>query len=843
MARHVLLPALLTAAVIVIVEERRKAIRGVPAAAPESVRTESTRPVEAVPSVPREPRLEVHQRVAAEAKLPSDSALARSTRDHLAPPLLSPPERIVFWQAGKLDGEPRDIFSPLAAHEFRVLSSDAPVIVIPRGVGRGPTTQGQSPANAGFPQTLMPGQKIVVHLPEFERQDALVCARIAASGREADWFSLTSPRPWLEALVNGTQIWNRILPLHAFPLTALAPAAALEDYDNTLVLINRGKFPVCFDAVWVEAAAGRRPVLACSVADWDELPPYARRFLPRSAQPAAGQGPAGPPQRLLRADQRLPLVPIKAMDKGLLNEDGPLWTSIRFEWAYSACPVGFEYQEETSERFLESTLGFFFHGGTDLVLSGLTDVEGMFCPRTGRPYPCACAWREFGQLFLGGSRLWLPVNVLPAGDSEPPMDRVYWLGTIHGKDKATILIARGCGGRPPERVRVVAALPWTGETDMAAAAGVFPESLGMRVPTNRASPDAMPGSDDYDRDRIRTSKRAKLRENSAGAGLLDEVFEIKDSLSLELTRTGAVVPERQAPAPASFTSRLRTPEGSRTPRIMTEREGPRSWLHLLAPAPALFRSVCSNYKVSRAKATRADIAGARHVVPLAAESLCLEISYPAGCPKGAEGMALDLAYFNQPSIAGTSLNVWVLPHVTSQSVKDVTIGGMVGNETVELVAKTGLWQRIVWPLPEFGRDERPYLVVYADRQWPEFRDGGKVVLEFNGCSLVRDPGATGVRTRWAEDRGRFEIAMRGAPGQEALFRTFFPDPVGVRRVGTLKGPSSEPHWRYDAEAQMLEVSGLRFPDGETPRAEETPGREPESGNDRSTLTLYVELER
>lgn len=146
----------------------------------------------------------------------------------------------ILWQAGKLNGLPRDGFEKLVAGEYSVLSVEDKVVQI------------RKPED--FVQVLAPGQAFVIHVGALKYGDAVLKLAVnsakpfSGEARPCDYADRR-----VQVLWNGTCVWRRWIPSGHTIMEAFVSGEWMEPGDNLLTLQNEGQECLCIDAVWIEA--------------------------------------------------------------------------------------------------------------------------------------------------------------------------------------------------------------------------------------------------------------------------------------------------------------------------------------------------------------------------------------------------------------------------------------------------------------------------------------------------------------------------------------------------------------------------------------------------------------
>ena len=144
-------------------------------------------------------------------------------------------------------------------------------------------------------------------------------------------------------------------------------------------------------ALWLETAAEVSTQLSFSIKDWDRLPSYAAADFARfETTEAVNFGRCC--SRLEKALQ----MPVETL-LNALKQEKPLPARCAILWHYQNPDIEFSQQEKSVRSFLEFGVGWFFQGGTDLALENVRNVDGFFCPRTGRLYPISLVLQQFGK--------------------------------------------------------------------------------------------------------------------------------------------------------------------------------------------------------------------------------------------------------------------------------------------------------------------------------------------------------------------------------------------------------------------------------------------------------------
>jgi hypothetical protein len=723
----------------------------------------------------------------------------RPTHDHLSPNLLQPSTRKILFQIGRLDGHPENDASPFTG-EFGKADVRGSVVRIDAENVR-----------EEFPQRIMPGQSIVLKLPEMEAQDLLfrsVSVRMDESGAMLD---SNNDEPSLRIRCNGNTIWGRRLDRRGLVINALIPASYLESYKNTITLQNDGNLPVVFDALWLESACTASESVSFAIRDWERIPNDFKGEFGWNRERESEQIPG-----ISLSMDMLLSYPMRRYKADLRQETG---TVSRCEglWRYSNQFVRFNEQEKVVLYFLESAVGWYFHGGSALILENVTGPGRFFCPYTKRLYPSAYALWSLSRVLEGQARR-MPVNVLAGDGDEQPLDRVYWMGASNKPGVASIIVAKSrFGTMPGGKVRVVCALPWHGATVATVYNGVFPDVVKMGKPTYRGEYIGDVRHDDpngvYDRNRVDKRLNIQLAPNGQG-GLLDAEWDIQDCLYIRLVQQGATGIESPGTNQAFA---LNTPQ---KPAIINVAGGisetresgllRRKWLPVYSGSMV---ELCANYRVRMDKATPGAVQGQDYVVPEDQQSVFCDIDYTGGAPRTAEGAALPLYRFGE-NIEGKTLSFWVYPH-TQTTGKTVTLRMALGAWEGSATLKPGKWQRVELQFADLTGGYERHLVLLGPSDYERPGRSDKITFEFNGIALFDAVGSGG---RYMDVRpladGRQAVVLLGLPGQAGSARHSFPKAVSVNTVTEVGGTGSAStlQWAYKSDSQTLEITGLRFPE-------------------------------
>jgi hypothetical protein len=709
--------------------------------------------------------------------------------DHLSPELLEPSTRRIILQAGRLDGHPEHTAAPFAGEFGR---DNAPGTIVRVEAER---------IREDFPQRILAGQSIVLHVPEMEAQDLLFRLMTVREVLPAADSVYRDALAALRILCNGEAIWDRTLGTQGILLTALIPQAYLEPYRNTITLQNIGPRDVVFDALWIESAGAAAESVQLRFKDWRAIPDDYKGFFAWNRQ--REQGPAEE-EHLFLPD------PVQIVETGIRRAER-LSASVQVGWRYQNTIFDFKSQERVVQNFLSRAVAWYFHGGSAIWLSNITGPGRFFCAHTGRLYPSSHALWLLSRLFEGEARR-LPLNVLGNGQSGQPLDQVYWLATGNKPGVASIIITRDkYGSIPGGQVRVVCALPWKGTTAVSVSKGVFPEFVNMVKPTYRGVFVGENRQDDpdgqYDRNREDKTFNRRLATNGQG-GLLDIELDIEDSLYIRLVKEGAD-PSIAGPGSDHVTSPTATPAATLAAgSVAGNRESGLLRQKSLAVFPGVMHPLSANYRVRIGKATRGTVQGLDYVAPEAAQSIFCEIDYTKGQSRTADGALLEL-YTLREQVAGKSLSFWVYPH-TRPSGKRVLLRMSLGTWHGRVTLEPGKWQRVEL---QFTRAEPdPYLLILGPPHEEILGKEDVITFEFNGIKLL-DPRGTAARhmdARLLPD-GRFAIVVLGEPGKEGRARQVFQKPVGLNAVTSAGAPDTAIQWAYSPETQILEIPQLRFP--------------------------------
>ena len=749
---------------------------------------------------PAEPDLTAGETVAAQEPLLPVHEKPQPRIDHLSPELLDPSTRKVFWQIGRLDGRPENCDTPFAG-EFGQETVSGTVVRM---------TADQ--AAAEFPQRIIPGQSIVLNLPEMQAQDLLFRAVSVRRDEPGIMLDPNKEVPSLRILCNGQIIWGRRLDRLGLMINALIPSAYLESYKNTITLQNDGKLPVVFDALWIEAAQEASEPVRFAIRDWERIPDsYKGQFGWNRERDSEQQMPGIPSSR-----DMLLSYPMKRFEDALRLEAGSV-SRCEGLWHYRNLFVRFNEQEKVALYFLESAVGWFFNGGSALTLENVTGPGRFFCPYTKRLYPSAYALWSLSRVFEGEARR-LPVNVLAGGGAEQPLDLVYWMGTENKPGVASLIVAKSRFGRTPGgKVRVVCALPWQGATVATVNNGIFPEAVNMDKPTYRGEFIGDVRQDDpngvYDRNRQDKVLNIQLAPNGQG-GLLDVELDIQDCLYVRLVQQGAtaigspVANQSVTPKPPQKPVAIKVAGG-----VTETRESGllrRKWLPVYSGS---MYELCANYRVRTGKATPGAVQGQDYVVPEDPQSVFCDIDYTGGVPRTAEGAALPLYSFHE-NIDGKTLSFWVYPH-TQASSRTVTLRMALGAWEGSTTLKPGKWQRVELQFADLAGGYERHLVFLGPSDYDRPGRSDKITFEFNGISLLDAAGSGGryMDVRTLAD-GRQAIVVLGLPGQEGTARHHFAKAVAVNTVTNTVAPDAANtfKWAYKSDSQTLDLTGLRFPE-------------------------------
>lgn len=730
--------------------------------------------------------------------LPEEERQARI--DHLAPEWIQPSTRKVYMKIGRLDGHPENAMVPFDGEFGKETVSGTVVQIYADRV------------HEEFPQRLLPGQSVVLHLPELEAENLMFRAVSVRRDDPGVMPDSAADEPMLRILCNGNAIWGRRLGRQGFTINALIPMSYLEAYKNTVTLQNTGKVAVVFDALWIESAHELSQPVEFFIRDWERIPNAYKRQFEWVQERENKQLPHVPSMLYQLLD-----YPAKTFEEGLRGKTG-LSDSCEGIWQYRNFFVIFHEQEKVALSFLERALGWYFHGGSALTIEHVTGPGRFFCPYTKRLYPSAFALWSFSRVFEGEARR-LPLNVLAGGGDAWPLELVYWMATENQPGEASIIIARSRHGCiPGGKVRVVCALPWQGATVAHIYNGVFPDVVNLDKPTYRGEfsadgkrlddPDGV-----YDRNRVDKIEHIQLAPNGPG-GLLDVEWDIQDCLYVRLKERG--VPEMARPAAnqAVSSKALNEPVTVRVVGGVSElRESSLLRRKQLPVYLGVLQELCANYRVKIGDATRGTIEGQVYVVPEDAQSLFCKIDYTEGRPQTAEGAVLSLYTFHE-AIKSKTLSFWVFPHTKKTSgtvMLHMGLGVWKGRATL----KPGRWQRVELQFADIANEPERYLVLLGPQDYDKPGREDTITFEFNGISLL-DPAGSG--SRYMDVRpladGKLAIVVLGLPGKEGDARHSFSKAVAVKTITNTNGreAGSAFKWSYRKASQMLVLSRFQFPE-------------------------------
>ncbi len=675
----------------------------------------------------------------------------------------------------------------LCEHEFGVLSDEE------RNVFRFEPKDGTA---FNLPQTLMGGQRIVVRLPEYERRDLVFRARIPGGAKHRA----------MRVLFNDKRIWQRLIEERGTLVSALIPAAWLEEYENTLVVANPGKKPLLYDAFWIEAASGLRQEVGFGVRPLGAFPEQQRRQLPVCG--ALKEAHSG---RGRRAPLRYPVRRLQkevASDKSLDSRLGLKW---RFSVRHRAA---LRDQERVVNRLLSSVLGYYFNGGERLVLTGGTGTGKFFSPLTGRPYPSSAALEELALLFRGADSSRLHLNVVPAMDPEKVIPKLLWTGVQHSADSASFMVCRGWHGIPPKRVRLTASVPWQGETEVQVYRDVIPAFFGMVMPGYR------PGSGAYDRTRTTSTRTIQVKANGEHRGLLRFDAGFAEAVLVRARRKGA-----DWPPPPGRNRKKAAGAGSAVERVSAavtdDPAGRFSRFFTGTPSAIVAGRLCSFYSTKCGKASKGAVDGASHVVPVHAESLYFTRGYGDSPARTAEGVAVATA--SMGGVEGDAFSFWVRPRIMETGDKEETPEQVrllvrLGHRLYAASLKPGSWQRVKCRITgkQYLRGP-PYAVFRIDRSWEEYGSGARIRFEINGMAFVSHPRQKLSGRVFSNGDGKhLNMVLLGPAGHKTDFRHRFSQQVKVNKVRRLNKDGSVTGCSYDyrPKAQLLTLEQIKFPVGD-----------------------------
>lgn len=747
---------------------------------------------------PAAPDVSAVSTVAVQPPVLQTDAEPQSRHDHLSLTLLEPSTRNILLKIGRLDGYPENTVSSFG-DEFGQKTVSGTVVRI-----------NADQVRAQFPQSIAPGQSIVLNLPELERRNLLFRALSVRRDKPGAQYDPTQAVPSLRILCNGHKIWGRRLERQGMMVNALIPNSYLESYKNTITLQNDGPLPVVFDALWLETARETCEPVNFAIRDWQQIPrAYQTTFAwNRDDQNEKMRGIPTSRDALLGYPMRMLETSLRNNQKQSAPLDG--------YWPYRNLFVDFREQEKVALYFLEKAVGWYFYGGRGLTLGNVTGT-GRFFSTTGQLYPSAYALWTVSRLFEGKPRR-LPLNVMASGNDDEPLDQVYWMATQNKPGVASIIVTKSrFGSIPAGKVRIACALPWNGPTEAVVYNGIYPAAIEMAKPTYRGMFIGDKRQDDpngvYERNRQEEKRMIRLTPNGKG-GLLNAEFDITDCLYLRLVKPGTPRLEPPEHNPPVLVKTTDTPKPIKMAGSVTESRD--SGLLRRKQLPIYFGTLyglCANYRVSINEATKAAIGDQAYVVPETAQSVFCDIDHTAGPSRTAEGAALPLYSFHE-NIDGKTLSFWVYPHLET-SHRFVSLRLALGSWQQRLSLKSGQWQRVELNVADLAGETERHLHLLGPSDYDRPGAPGKIRFEFNGFTLL-DPAATPGRymdVRSLPD-GRLAMVLLGQPGGEGEARHNFSRAISVNTVTNISSDNAETDvkWTYNSDAQRLELTGLQFPE-------------------------------
>ncbi|MDT8389222.1 MAG: hypothetical protein RRC34_01780 [Lentisphaeria bacterium] len=725
-------------------------------------------------------------------------------RDHLLPPLLRPATREIVFRGGCLDGLPADEEGgyKLSGHEYACLSDTTKDVFTLK-------VDSKTPYTYDLPQNLMSGQKIVVHLPASDDPHDLVFQALLPRDKY--------PRS-IQVLFNGKQVLYRHKSKFTCDLRALLPAAWMEPYENTLTIMNMGKYPVVFDAWWVEEAAPLREKLWFGVENEVYFPDYACQML-RTRRPDTDARAKTSMPKTQRDPQ---LIPLHTRFK-FAKTDQPMPDPIMREWKYQHSNFApYDNQETHVWFFLYNCVSFFSHGGGELLLSHSTGADKFFCPVTRRPYPAANALRTLARLFPGADPRRLEVNVT-SPEPNRGIGAAEWVGVRNSDYAASILVCSGGYYYDMGNTRITASLPWSGRTQVSVYREVLPEYLDLKIPRYRYC------EGPYDRYADEFVQSIDLEPGPSGHGLFQMDVNFKGIVLLRFCQDGCQFPEDIGgdPHPKPITN----PFGKIRDAIVTQADtAPFDQGSIMAdPLPGMLPlspALCSFYHLSVGAATPGQIGDCQHITPYCKNSLFITPEYTKETPLVGEGVALNpflLGNMGTAMARNGNLCFWVYPHVDSKDgggkppPDDMRLLIHMEDTAYRATLRPNQWQRVVCPLRR-AKDNNfsQAATLLVDRDWPAYRNGYKVTFEINSFRWLAHPSPKTFPHKMVinDKAGTIHVAMAGKPGSMAFFRPRFDTSVTIIKAEKL-GPDGEPRpveHTYIKESQVLDLRRLFYPE-------------------------------
>ncbi|MFW5802647.1 MAG: hypothetical protein ACOCWJ_01905 [Verrucomicrobiota bacterium] len=740
---------------------------------------------------------------------------ALPTHDHLRPPLLRPASRRVVFQSGRLDGFPSHRYSPLGRHEYDLLE-DRERDVLQVHVEDGLTRE--------LPQRLRPGQTVVVYLPEYERRDLVLRARIIERLVHGS----------LEIKFNDRMIWRRSIPKRDLLLRALIPAVWLEDFENTLTIRNIGESTLIFDALWIEEAAPLRNALDFEVLGLERLPPKVRPFLMGRGEGGASVG------KRLRSATRVHEFPAGEMRR-LLESEQPLPDTIAVRWYVPGHRLGVARAEQYIDELLNQAVGYYETGGGYVALQNLSHPGILFNPFTGRPYPPTAGLRQLAML-IQGERRRLHVNATQEDSDSSPWS-VAAVGVEHSADSASLMVVpRYFSGRCMLRMSV----PWHGPTDVQIIREVIPENYNVLIPQNRLG-----GGKEYDRHMEMERRTVDIPLNGEKRGLFEIELEFMEAAFLRLCRKGGTFPrpekggEDLGPSPTFDSGAV---------RIADAPVGRFTQMQTYPPFSHTLRPLCACYNIDIREGTRGQVGEAEYVTPLNDKSFYLKVDPTKKNTAVGEGAILNVQRHRAARMG--ILSFWVYPHVEegNPEVGSISWGGgaarphlklVFGTRTYDVHLTAGKWQRVECKLPDWGKHENKatYALLIVESGAADSGSGGhSITYEFNGIGGVSYPSGD-VHSLRLPSRGdgdgdgtevSVDLALFGVPGEKCAFWHQFDAEIAVESVKCLGSDErlNRPNHTYYEASQRLHVSDVRFPERAAADIEPLLERMPAAGRQR-----------
>ncbi len=146
------------------------------------------------------------------------------------------------WRLGRFNGLPRDRMSTVSGPEYGLISAN------------GATHHVRSPDE--FPQFVMPGQTLLLHVPPLPNDTYLLCMAVTGEKSKDLEFGhmlgedLAASRARIRW--NDAEVWHGWYAPLSHVIRAVIPSDALAAGDDILAIENMGEAAIPLDAVWIE---------------------------------------------------------------------------------------------------------------------------------------------------------------------------------------------------------------------------------------------------------------------------------------------------------------------------------------------------------------------------------------------------------------------------------------------------------------------------------------------------------------------------------------------------------------------------------------------------------------